>query len=439
MRTHTDRCPFHPLFCFDELLWHGIFICSTPVYDTLVRTEEVTMNTPSAKASPLLIILAYVGFVSLGLPDAVIGVAWPSLRDHFQLPQSALGLVFVFSGCGYFLSSFFSGRAVQVLGIGLLLAGSTALVASSALGFAFSPVWWALLAFAILHGLGSGAIDAGLNGYAASHMSAGHMNWLHACYCLGAMLGPFVMTWALTTNGTYSLGYTIIGSVMLALAILFALTRPLWGRAAPKASEESMGTWETLCHPVVLLQMAVFFLYTGLEVTVGQWTFTLLTESRQVGTATAGVWVGAYWGCIGVGRVLFGFVVEKVGIDSLVRYALLTAAGGAVLLAIPEPVECAYAGLVLIGLGLAPVFPCLMTRTPERLGPALATHAVGFQVGTAMVGAAAIPAGTGIIVGEYGLETVGPAAVILACLVWLLHEFLVRQQVDAVKPSPVAP
>ena len=195
-----------------------------------------------------LIVLAYVGFVSLGLPDAVIGVAWPSLRDYFELPQIALGLIFVCSGCGYFLSSFFSGKAVQTLGIGLLLAASTVLVASSALGFAFSPIWWALLSFAVLHGLGSGAIDAGLNGYAASNMSAGHMNWLHACYCLGAMLGPLVMTWALTTSGTYWMGYAAIGGVMLALAIVFTFTGTHWGSAAREEAHAGAGIWETLRH-----------------------------------------------------------------------------------------------------------------------------------------------------------------------------------------------
>src|SRR5438105_7240083 len=137
------------------------------------------------KPSLLLIVLAYVGFVSLGLPDAVIGVTWPSVRDHFGLHQSALGLVFVASGCGYFLSSFFSGRVVTALGIGLLLAASTGLVAASGVGFALAPVWALFVACAVLHGLGSGAIDAGLNGYAAARLSARPMNWLHACYCLG--------------------------------------------------------------------------------------------------------------------------------------------------------------------------------------------------------------------------------------------------------------
>jgi fucose permease len=389
-------------------------------------------NLRPAKPSPLLVALAYVGFVSLGLPDAVIGVAWPSVRDSFRLPQSALGLVLVASGCGYFLSSFFSGRLVHALGIGLLLAASTALVAAGAFGFALSPIWTAFLACAALHGLGSGAIDAGLNGYAAAHLSAGHMNWLHACYCLGAMLGPLVMTGALTAGGAYGPGYALIGAVMLPLSLLFAWTRPLWGRAPAGPGGRGVGTWAALRRPAVLLQMTVFFLYTGLEMTVGQWSFTVLTEHRGVGTGAAGVWVSAYWGAIGVGRVVFGFVVDRVGIDRLLRGCLLAAAAGAALIAVPGPTGCAFAGLVLVGLALAPVFPCLMTRTPQRLGPALAPHAVGFQVGAAMLGAAAVPAGVGAVAGGYGLGAVGPAAVGLAGLLWLLHEVLLRQG-----PAPV--
>ena len=134
-------------------------------------------------------------------------------------------------------------------------------------------------------------------------MSAGHMNWLHACYCLGAMLGPLVMTWALTTSGTYWMGYAVIGGVMLALAIVFTFTRTQWGNVAREEAHAGAGIWETLRHGVVVLQMALFFLYTGLEVTVGQWTFTLLTESRCVSPGTAGIWAGAYWGSIGVSSV----------------------------------------------------------------------------------------------------------------------------------------
>jgi fucose permease len=385
----------------------------------------------------LLIALAYVGFVSLGLPDAVIGVAWPSVRDAFGLPQGAAGLVFVAAGLGYFVTSFLSGRLTQALGIGLLLAASTALVAAAMFGFASSPLWPLFVACAVVHGLGSGAIDSGLNGYAAHYLSARHMNWLHACYCFGAMLGPLLMTAVLTEGYHYPTGYAIVGGVMLALSVVFVATGPKWGQASAtaEASGPRVGTRAAIRHPAVLVQMGVFFLYTGLEMTLSQWAFTVLTESRGVARGPAGVAVGLYWGSIGAGRVMFGLIADRVGIDRLLRGCLLAAAAGAGLIAVPLPSEAAFAGLALAGVGLAPVFPCLMTRTPQRLGTALSAHAIGFQVGAAMIGAAAVPGALGLIAGGVGLEAVPVGAAVLACLLWLLHEGLTRRpDVEPTRP-----
>ena len=208
------------------------------------------MSRP-ARPGLLLIALAYVGFVSLGLPDAVIGVAWPTVRDTFRLPQGAVGTVFVASGLGYFVTSFLSGRLSHALGIGLLLAASTGLVAAAMFGFASAPLWAVFVACAVVHGLGSGAIDAGLNGYAAHHLSARHMNWLHACYCFGAMLGPLWMTAVLTSGRHYRTGYLAVGGVMLALAVMFLATRLQWGQASAtaEAAGPRVGTGEALRHP----------------------------------------------------------------------------------------------------------------------------------------------------------------------------------------------
>jgi fucose permease len=187
--------------------------------------------------------------------------------------------------------------------------------------------------------------------------------------------------------------------------------------------------------------MAVFFLYTGLEVTVGQWAFTVLTEARGVSAGVAGTWAGAYWGMIGVGRVAFGVVVPRFGTDRLLRLGLLMSLAGAGLLAAPLPPAAAFLGLMLLGFGLAPVYPGLMTRTPQRLGPALSAHAVGFQVGAAMIGAAAVPGGLGLVASGYGLEAVPAGAVVLAAVVWGLHEVLLRtgaagNGIVTVEPKP---
>jgi fucose permease len=390
------------------------------------------MNRPlTSRPSSFLLCLAFVGFVSLGLPDAVIGVAWPSVRDTFHLRQGAVGLVLVVSGCGYLLSSFFAGRLMHAIGIGLVLAASTGLVATAMYGFAFSPIWTAFVFCAMVHGLGSGAIDSGLNGYAAHNMSARHLIWLHACYCFGALIGPVVMSAVLASGRHYSAGYSVVGGTMLAMSTLFLITHRSWGKISSTETQSKprlpAGMRVAIRHSAVWLQMAAFFLYTGLEVTFSQWTFTVLTESRNVSPGVAGIAVGVYWGSIGIGRIVSGMIAERVGIDRLVRFCLLGAGSGALLFAAHLPVEFAFVGLSLAGIGLAPVFPCLMSRTPRRLGMELSVHAIGFQVGAAMIGAAAVPGALGVLAGLGGLKTVPIGIVLLFCVLFLLHESLARR------------
>ncbi len=400
--------------------------------------KELAGMTPSLTARPrgFLLALAFISFISLGLPDAVIGVAWPSVRDTFHRRQEAIAVVLVVSGLGYLLSSFFAGRLMHVYGIGLVLAVSTGLVASAMFGFGVAPIWLAFLFCALLHGLGSGAIDSGLNGYAAHHMSARQVNWLHACYCFGALIGPVLMSNVLAHGRHYSVGYATMGGTMLALSAMFLITCRSWGTPPAVVEEKraTVGAKVALRHSTVWLQMAVFFLYTGLEVTFSQWTYTVLTESRHIRPDTAGLAVGVYWGSIGVGRVISGFVADQFGVDRLLRLSLLLAVTGSVLIATCPSVPLTFTGLSLIGFGLAPVFPCLMSRSPRRLGTEISSHAIGFQVGSAMIGAAAVPGTLGILTRFGGLEAVPIGAAILSIVLTLLHERLAHLP-DAASPT----
>jgi fucose permease len=197
--------------------------------------------------------------------------------------------------------------------------------------------------------------------------------------------------------------------------------------ATAQTASARAGIAATLQHPTVWRQVALFFVYTGLEVTVGQWSFTLLTESRHVPQETAGTGVTLYWASIGVGRLLFGTVVDRLGIDRLARLSTLTAVLSTGLFAVTRSGPMSAMAWVVAGLGLAAIYPCLMTRTPQRLGTAVATHAIGFQVSAAMIGAA-LPSVAGVLAEHCGLETVGAAAVGLACVVFLLHESLIPAQ-----------
>ena len=402
---------------------------------------------PGRSPKRLLLVIAYLGFISLGLPDAVIGVAWPSVRERFELQNETLGVIFLISGFGYFLSSALTGRLLKVFSIGALLAGSSLLVALSGFGYAAAPAWLFMLSCAIFYGLGSGAIDAGLNTFAARNFSARQMNWLHACYMLGATLGPMIMTAGLAISGAWRLGYAVIGGILLTLSLLFFATGRQWGRASsadaaadPTAEVPVTSAWATLRVPVVLLQMILFFFYTGLEVTIGQWTFTMLTESRQVRPEIAGMYVTSYWASLGVGRVLFGLIVDRVSIDSLLRVCTFAAALGCLLFTIPVGGMLPLLALMVVGLALAPVYPCLMTRTAQRLGSGHTAHAIGFQVSAAMVGASVLPALAGLVAGKQRLSWIAGCALIMALAVTALHEILLlrRPPVDGAPASAEA-
>jgi len=424
-------------------------------------TDRTQAGDARLPARLLLLSIAYLGFISLGLPDPVAGVAWPSVRAAFALEQSRFGLIFLGLGVGYCASGFFGGKLTHVLGLGNLLWSSSALVAVAMFASGGAPAWPVIVGAAVVWGLGSGGIDAGLNAYAARHFSARHMNWLHACYSLGAMLGPLVMTAMVVRLGNWRLGYAAVGGALGLMAVLFLITRRGWsepGAATAVAALDGppdepldvpsqvprspVGIRGALAEPLVRLHVVLFFLYVGLEFTVGQWCFTLLTESRGFEPEIAGLLAGAYYGAIGVGRIIAGIVSHRIGLDRLVRLAMLTALAGAALYAFAGPAAADglrlgvagldVVGLMAVGLGLAPIFPCLMTRTPQRLGAAVSTHAVGFQVSAGMLGAALVPGLAGLLAEQMGLETVAHFALLLAVLLAGTHEWVIYR---AARPS----
>lgn len=386
-----------------------------------------------ANRSPLVLAVCYLGFVSLGLPDTLIGVAWPSVRGTFGLNQSDLSWVFIGGGCAYFLSSFFAGRLLTVMNVGLLLAASSGLVALSGAEYALARTWAFFIAGALLQGLGSGAIDAGLNHYVATHFSPRHMNWLHACYSLGAMLGPVVMSTMVTRFGSWRMGYATVALLLAFLALLFLATRRSWDDApgiqqpSPHEDPPELSSVVALTRRIVWLQMALFFIYTGLEVAVGQWSYTLLTESRAFSAPLAGWCVTLYWASILLGRIAFGFVVDRIDLDQLIRWSTVTTLLALAFFAWNPTVWSAPVALALAGLGLAIIFPCLMSRTPTRVGKDVAAHAIGFQVGAAMLGAAALPSVAAVVAQKLGLAAVGWSFLGMALALFILHELVLAR------------
>jgi len=325
-----------------------------------------------------------------------------------------------------------AGRLSRWLGVGGLLAASCALVAFALMGYAAAPAWALFLPLAAIHGIGSGAIDAGLNGYAARHFPVRHINWLHACWGIGATIGPLVMTGALSRTGSFRAGYAALAAVLAAMGVAFVFTRRSWDnggvadRVAPaQAPPESVSAWGALRRRRVWLQIGIFFVYTGVETGAGQWCFTVMREARGIGLEEAGAWTSAFWGSLLAGRIVFGFVVDRIGADRLLRICTATAVLGALAFAASSGLV-GRLGLLLLGASLAPMYPTLMSRTPARLGGSVSAHAVGFQVSAAGLGAAVIPAAIGLVAAHLGVGVIAPIVAAIAVVFLFLHERLLR-------------
>jgi fucose permease len=383
--------------------------------------------------------LAYLSFVSLGLPDGLLGIAWPSVRASFQLPLDALGALLVLFTAGYLLSSFSSGWLLKRLNVGTLLALSCLATALSLLGYALAPRWWCMVALGMLSGLGAGAIDAGLNTFAATHFSPRLVNWLHACYGIGASSGPVLMTRVLNMPRPWQWGYGIVGLGQLLLAASFVLTRGWWPAVHPTpgtASGHLPSSWSTLRLAVVWLSGAVFFVYTGLEAAAGTWAYSLFTEARGTSTMTAGMWVSVYWGALTIGRLLAGVVLHVVSVQRLLRLCLLHLALGAALLWLNFTSTCSFLGLALMGLSCAPIFPCLIATTPQRLGAAHTANGVGLQIAAAVLGQSLLPSLIGVLARQYSLEIVGPALLAMALGLLVLYEVLTAAGCRPIQEAP---
>jgi len=382
-----------------------------------------------------LALLAFLAFVSLGLPDGLLGVSWPSLRGDFELPLDALGLLVSIQTAGYLISSFLSGRLLRRMSIGTMLAVSTLVAALSLLGFAVTQAWPALLGLGFMAGLAGGAIDAGLNAYGASHFSARVLNWLHASFGVGTTLGPLIVTAILSSGSVWRWSYVIVGACQLLLAATFFLTRGRWLRVAElSGADESpvaaARTRDTLRRPVVLLGMLVFFVYAGVEVVAAHWSYSLLTLQRGVSVTTAGMLVGLYWGSLMVGRVLFGIVADRVPLVRTLRACIAAAIGGALLFWLEPTPLLSYLGLMLIGFAIAPIFASLISLTPARVGKAHADNAIGFQIASAGLGGASLTALVGVLATSIGLHVIGLALVVLTATLLVLYQLALHGSRD---------
>ncbi|HYF64789.1 MAG TPA: MFS transporter, partial [Herpetosiphonaceae bacterium] len=274
----------------------------------------------------------------------------------------------------------------------------------------------------------AGAIDAGLNTYAAEHFSPRTVNWLHASFGLGAATGPLLMSSVISSGHPWRLGYLIVGGAQVLLATCFALTRREWQApaAAESAPAASAPIARTLRLPSAWLGIALFFLYTGFEFTAGQWLYSFLTESHGMAPGAAGLWVSIYWGSLTVGRLLSGIIVTRITLRTLLQLCMAGAILGVLLLWLGGAPWVMLAGVALLGLSLAPMFPSFISLTPGRMGPAHAANTIGFQVAAASLGGATLVSGFGLLADRLGLGLLGPVLLIEGVLLALVFFILER-------------
>ncbi len=368
--------------------------------------------------------LSLLGFASLGLPDAIVGVAWPGIRSSFGLPIDALGALLFATTAGYVASSFSSALLFARLALGTVLALSCAMTAGSLIGYALAPNWPAMVALGLLAGLGAGAIDAGINAYAARHHSARALGFLHAGYGLGTTASPLLATALLARGAPWQRGYLIVGGAQVALAAIFFATRDAWqnglgDRSAGDRTAEAPGPAPlgvTLRRSGTWLGVAAFLLYTGLEASAGAWTYSVMRDVKQLPMVAAGHATSTFWAALMCGRMMLALVPERARPLRALAGCALGMSIGTVLIAMPVPAPVAVAGLALFGLAAGPVFPLLIAGTPRRVGNDQTRSVVGLQIAAAAVGQSALPAALGVVAARSGLDALpGMLVALTAC------------------------
>ncbi|NLM96939.1 MAG: MFS transporter [Halanaerobiaceae bacterium] len=404
-------------------------------------------DTEGAKRG--LIILIFVAFISLGLPDGLLGVAWPDMRAGFGLSLDALGVLLVGSTTGYLVSSFFNGVLLRKMGVGRLLSGSCFLTGLALLGYTLTPFWWLLPFLAVLSGLGAGGIDAGLNTYVEEKYGEGLMQWMHACFGIGVTLGPAIMTKGLGLTGSWRTGYIVVCIIQFFLALLFFLSISLWSDGEERGldnleaendfvkAEENASDFSlimTLKYLPAWLSIALFFVYTGIEFSLGHWSYTLLTESRGVNPEIAGLLVSGYWGFFTIGRILAGFLAYRFRSESLLKGAVLLGLSGSLLLILNSGACLSFLALAIVGIAIATIFQALVSSTSGRVGKEHTINTIGMQMAAAGLGGAFLPGLAGILARNISLEII-PVFLVLLFLVFSgLYRFtayLVREKEKA--------
>ena len=377
----------------------------------------------------LLLAVIYLSFISLGLPDALLGAAWPSMYPLFGVPVSCAGIVSMIISMGTITSSLFSDRLTRALGPGKVTAISVGITAVALLGFSRCTAFWQLCLWAIPYGLGAGSVDASLNNYVALHYASRHMSWLHCMWGIGAAAGPYIMGYALTGGQGWDAGYRYIAFLQIALTAILLLSLPLW-KKRPDARDSSGGRSKALSLPQIFRipgakeVLITFFCYCALEQTAGLWASSYLVLFHRIPSDTAATYASLFYTGITVGRLISGFLTIKLNDVRMIRLGEGILALGIAALLIPGGKLLALAGLILVGLGCAPVYPCIIHSTPEHFGPENSQALIGVQMACAYTGSLLMPPVFGLIANHISAALLPAFLGLLLLLMAVMHERL---------------
>ena len=377
----------------------------------------------------LLLAVIYLSFIGLGLPDALLGAAWPIMYQEFQVPVSYMGFVSTTISIMTVISSLQCDRMIRRFGAGRLTAYSTAMTALAMFGFTVSSSYWMLFLFAIPFGLGAGCVDACLNNYVAIHYKSWHMSWLHCMWGIGASLGPLLMSLALTRTNIWNNGYLYVGIVQAVLAFIIFMSLPLWKQSDREEVEKKMKSLslkEIFGITGTKSVMTLFFCYCAIEHTTGLWASSYLVLNKGISEEIAAKFASLFFIGITVGRALSGFVSMKLSDRNMIRLGSGIIISGIAIMCLPLGNTAALIGLIVIGLGCAPIYPCVIHSTPIYFGVEKSQSIIGVQMASDYLGNCLMPPLFGVIANHINIGLLPVFLIVLIICLIIMHENLCK-------------
>ena len=383
----------------------------------------------------ILLAVIYLAFISLGLPDSLLGSAWPSMYPEFGVSVSMAGAVSMIVSVGTIVSSLMSDRITKRLGTGLVTALSVSMTAVALFGFSVSGSVWQLMLWAVPYGLGAGSVDAALNNYVAIHYASRHMSWLHCMWGVGALTGPYIMGWTLTTSGGWQGGYRIIFLVQMILALIIFISLPLWKKKAGMNKDSAAIAEEEKKKPLSLIEIVkidgvvhillMFFCYCALEATAMLWASSYMVLHSGIDAKTAAFFASLFFIGLTLGRAVNGFLTFRFTDTQMIRTGSVLIAIGGVLMLLPFGKVMTITGLIVMGIGCAPIYPCIIHTTPVLFGAERSQAIIGVQMASAYVGSCLMPPLFGLIVNHISASLFPVYILAFLVLMVVMHEVLI--------------